>query len=36
VFNFQLSLRGKMLLIKQGTGSTYRVVNTTNWHVSKP
>jgi hypothetical protein len=35
VFNFQLSLRGKMLVIKQGSGSTYRVVNTTNWHVSK-
>jgi len=36
VFNFKLSLRGKMLVIKQGSGSTYRVVNTTNWHVSKP
>jgi hypothetical protein len=35
VFNFKLSLRGKMLVIKQGSGSTYRVVNTTNWHVSK-
>jgi hypothetical protein len=35
VFNFQLSLRGKMLVIKQGSGSTYRVVNTTNWHVSR-
>ena len=36
VYNFRLSLRGKMLVIKAGTGSTYRVVNTTNWHVSKP
>ena len=36
VFNFKLSLRGKTLVIKQGSGSTYRVVNTTNWHVSKP
>lgn len=36
VFNFKLSLRGKMLVIKQGSGTTYRVVNTTNWHVSKP
>ena len=35
VFNFKLSLRGKMLLIKEVTGSTYRVINTTNWHVSK-
>ena len=35
VYNFRLSLRGKMLVIKAGTGSTYRVVNTTNWHVSK-
>ena len=36
VFNFRLALRGKMLVIKAGSGSTYRVVNTTNWHVSKP
>jgi hypothetical protein len=35
VFSFKLALRGKMLVIKAGTGSTYRVVNTTNWHVSK-
>jgi len=35
VFNFKLSLRGKMLVITQGSGSVYRVVNTTNWHVSK-
>jgi len=35
VFNFRLSLHGKMLVIKAGSGSTYRVVNTTNWHVSK-
>jgi hypothetical protein len=35
VYNFRLSLRGKMLVIKAGTGNTYRVVNTTNWHVSK-
>jgi hypothetical protein len=35
VFNFKLSLRGKMLVIKAGTGSTYRVINTRNWHVSK-
>ena len=36
VFNFKLALHGKMLVIKAGTGSTYCVVNTTNWHVSKP
>jgi hypothetical protein len=36
VFNFKLSLRGKMLVIKEGSGSTYRLVNTRNWHVSKP
>ena len=36
VFNFKLALHGKMLVIKAGTGNTYRVVNTTNWHVSKP
>lgn len=36
VFNFKLALHGKMLVIKAGTGSTYRLVNTTNWHVSKP
>ena len=36
VFNFKLSLNGKMLVIKVGNGSTYRVVNTRNWHVSKP
>jgi hypothetical protein len=35
VFNFRLSLRGKTLVIKDGVGGTYRVVNTTNWHVSK-
>jgi hypothetical protein len=35
VFNFKLSLSGRMLVIKQGSGATYRVVNTTNWHVSK-
>jgi hypothetical protein len=35
VFNFRLALRGKMLVIKDGIGGTYRVVNTTNWHVSK-
>ena len=34
VFNFKLSLSGRMLVIKQGSGATYRVVNTTNWHVS--
>jgi hypothetical protein len=36
LFNFKLSLRGNMLVIKEGSGSTYRVVNTTSWHVSKP
>jgi hypothetical protein len=36
VFNFRLSLRGKMLVIKAGSGNTYRIVNTTNWRVSKP
>jgi hypothetical protein len=36
VFNFRLVLRGKTLVIKDGIGGTYRVVNTTNWHVSKP
>jgi hypothetical protein len=36
VFNFRLSLRGKLLVIKAGSGSTYRIVNTTNWRVSKP
>ncbi|MDX6401335.1 MAG: hypothetical protein QOF27_1941 [Gaiellaceae bacterium] len=35
VFNFRLAVRGKMLVIKDGIGGTYRVVNTTNWHVSK-
>jgi hypothetical protein len=35
VFDFKLALRGKMLVIKAGSGLTYRVVNTTNWHVSK-
>jgi hypothetical protein len=36
VLNFRLSLRGKMLVIKAGSGNTYRIVNTTNWRVSKP
>ena len=36
VFNFRLSLRGKLLVIKAGSGGTYRIVNTTNWRVSKP
>jgi hypothetical protein len=36
VFNFRLSLRGKVLVIKAGSGSTYRIVNTTTWRVSKP
>jgi hypothetical protein len=36
VFNFKLALSGKMLVIKMGSGATYRVVNTRNWHVSKP
>jgi hypothetical protein len=35
VFGFKLALSGKKLLVKAGTGSTYRVINTTNWHVSK-
>jgi hypothetical protein len=35
VFNFRLSLHGKTLVIKDGVGGTYRVVNTTNWRVSK-
>src|SRR5207253_5411538 len=35
LFDFKLSLRGKMLVIKMGSGAVYRVVNTTNWHVSK-
>jgi hypothetical protein len=36
VFNFRLSLKGKMLVIKTSIGNTYRVVNTANWRVSKP
>jgi hypothetical protein len=35
VFGFTLELSGKKLLVKASTGSTYRVINTTNWHVSK-
>jgi hypothetical protein len=35
VFGFKLALSGKKLLVKAASGSTYRVINTTNWHVSK-
>jgi hypothetical protein len=35
VFGYRLALSGKKLLVKASTGSTYRVINTTNWHVSK-
>jgi hypothetical protein len=35
VFSFTLSLSGKKLVVKAATGGTYRVVNTTNWHVSR-
>jgi hypothetical protein len=35
VFGFKLELSGKKLLVKASSGSTYRVINTTNWHVSK-
>jgi hypothetical protein len=35
VFGFKLALSGKKLLVKAGSGTTYRVINTTNWHVSK-
>jgi hypothetical protein len=35
VFGYKLALSGKKLLVKASSGSTYRVINTTNWHVSK-
>jgi hypothetical protein len=35
VFSFALSLKGTKLLVKQNDGRTYRMVNTTNWKVSK-
>ncbi len=38
VFNFSLALdlQGKTLTVKRQGGSSYRLVNTANWHVSKP
>jgi hypothetical protein len=38
VFNFSLALdlQGKTLTVKRQGGASYRLVNTANWHVSKP
>jgi hypothetical protein len=35
VFNFSLALKGKTLIVNR-QGGTYRLVDRTNWHVSKP
>jgi hypothetical protein len=36
VYSFALAVSGKKVLVKMGSGTTYRIVNTTNWKVSKP